>query len=327
MSLEERALLEAFVVDNPELEQLESLLAEFNIFEAIGAVRQELRHSDFLAFLLDPAQNHGLGDIFLKKFLMHVLVDADNPPLTAEQIDIANLQGAIVEREQSDIDILIHDPTNRLVCAIENKIDAVESLGQLDRCRQIVEQEFSGYQTIFIYLTPEGREPADDSHSAYIPFTYNSIAEMVDSLYQTEEFTTKSEPQILMAHYVKMLRRHIVSDSEIAELCRKIYSKHQRALDLIFEHRPDLQLEIANKLKEIIEDAKPNEEFLANQYDYLKRHVTFADAQGEARGVQDVDGDSRTPHRADESSRLIGRDHVTETSRHRLRAFQQNRDE
>lgn len=53
MTTEERALLEAFVVDNHDLERLEALLAEFNIFEA---VRQELRHSDFLAFLLDPAQ-------------------------------------------------------------------------------------------------------------------------------------------------------------------------------------------------------------------------------------------------------------------------------
>ena len=33
--------LEAFLLDNPELGQLEALLDEFNIFEAIGAVRQE----------------------------------------------------------------------------------------------------------------------------------------------------------------------------------------------------------------------------------------------------------------------------------------------
>ena len=52
-----RKALEAFVVDNHELEQLEDLLIQFNIFEAVGAVWQELRHSDFLAFLPDPQQN------------------------------------------------------------------------------------------------------------------------------------------------------------------------------------------------------------------------------------------------------------------------------
>ncbi len=41
----------------------------FNIFEAMGATRQELRHSDFLAFLLDPHQTHGLGDALLRALL------------------------------------------------------------------------------------------------------------------------------------------------------------------------------------------------------------------------------------------------------------------
>ena len=51
---EQMRQIEAFVVDNPQLEQLEALIAEFNIFEAMGVVRQELRHSDFLAFMLNP---------------------------------------------------------------------------------------------------------------------------------------------------------------------------------------------------------------------------------------------------------------------------------
>ena len=55
------ALLEALIVDNPDLERLEALLEQFNIFEALGAVRVELRHSDFLAFLLNPNQSHGLA--------------------------------------------------------------------------------------------------------------------------------------------------------------------------------------------------------------------------------------------------------------------------
>ena len=41
------------VVGNSDLEELEGRLEKFNIFEAIGVVRQELRHSNFLAFLLE----------------------------------------------------------------------------------------------------------------------------------------------------------------------------------------------------------------------------------------------------------------------------------
>lgn len=37
-------LLENLVIDNPDLARLETLLGQFNIFEALGAVRVELRH-------------------------------------------------------------------------------------------------------------------------------------------------------------------------------------------------------------------------------------------------------------------------------------------
>ena len=53
-----QSALEQLSVDE-DFRQLESQFAEFNIFEAIGVVHQELRHSDFLAFLLNPRQNHG----------------------------------------------------------------------------------------------------------------------------------------------------------------------------------------------------------------------------------------------------------------------------
>lgn len=42
--------LESFLVGNQDLERLEALLDRFNILEALGVVRQELRYSDFLMF-------------------------------------------------------------------------------------------------------------------------------------------------------------------------------------------------------------------------------------------------------------------------------------
>ena len=66
--------LQAFAdtVQNPDLLRLESLLKRFNLFEAMGVIRQELRHSDLLACLLDSSQSHGLGTIFLTELLQAV---------------------------------------------------------------------------------------------------------------------------------------------------------------------------------------------------------------------------------------------------------------
>src|SRR3712207_2829548 len=111
-----RKALEAFVVGNQNLERLEALLERFNIFEAIGVVRQELRHSDFLAFLLDPQGNHGLRDIFLKRLLQQVLatVQDDEVPLTPIELELWNLDRIEVRREWQHIDILLLDEDHEL---------------------------------------------------------------------------------------------------------------------------------------------------------------------------------------------------------------------
>lgn len=102
-----RSVLEAFVTENPELERLESLLAQFNIFEALGAVRHEVRHSDFLAYLLNPQENHGLGDAFIKRLLQKAIGAANSPdlPVTLDDIASWDFGAATVQREWQRIDI------------------------------------------------------------------------------------------------------------------------------------------------------------------------------------------------------------------------------
>ncbi|MGF1936515.1 MAG: PD-(D/E)XK nuclease family protein [Nostoc sp. ChiQUE02] len=247
MPYTERALLESLIVDNEDLEKLELKLAQFNIFEAIGVVHQELRHSNFLAFLLNPSENHRLDDIFLKRFLKRVLLEEYEPidekytKLSPVDIDIANFKDADVRREWQNIDILIHSPRNKLVCAIENKVDAGEGIDQLKKYQKIIEQEFKDCRAILIYLTPEGDLPSQKHWRIY---NYSKIAEIIDSICISYKSTLGTDIYTLMTHYSTLIRRHIVSDSEVAELCRKIYTKHKHALDLIFEHRSDSILKI-----------------------------------------------------------------------------------
>lgn len=65
---EKREALEKFIIDNKNLEELEKKISRFNIFESVGMVRQEIKHSNFIQFLLSPSEKHRLGDIFLKSF-------------------------------------------------------------------------------------------------------------------------------------------------------------------------------------------------------------------------------------------------------------------
>jgi len=164
----DRKALEDFVIDNEEFERLEALLDQFNLFEAIGVVRQELRHSDFLAFLLDPQQNHGLGDVLLKRVLQFVLSAgrSTSVPVTPIDLDVWSLNGAIVRREWQNIDILIIDELHRLVVIIENKIDSDEHSDQLSRYRTRVHDEYPGWNVICLYLTLDGESPTDNAYRA-----------------------------------------------------------------------------------------------------------------------------------------------------------------
>lgn len=250
---QDRKVLEALVVNNPDLERLEALLDRFNIFEAVGLVRQEIRHSTFLAFLLDPRESHGLGDAFAKRLLQEAIMSTPDAsaPVTPIELSLWDLGEMEVRREWRHIDIFLLDERNRLAVIIENKIDTIEHSDQLQRYHETVKQHYSGYRVIGLYLTPDGDEP---SHDNYLPLNYGLVCEVLDSLVQSRASVSNIDLQVLVTHYTQMLRRHIVGDSEIARLCRQIYQKHQQALDLIYEHRPDRQTDMREFLDQLISE-------------------------------------------------------------------------
>jgi len=242
--------LQDLVVNNPALEKLENHLNRFNIFEALGAVHQEIRHSEFLAYLMSPRQNHGLGDVFVKRFLQEAIANLEfNQEITPIDLDLWDLDDIELRQEWFGIDILIIDGLHRFAVIVENKIDSGEHDNQLTRYRQIVSQHYPDFKLICLFLTPEGQVPSDPE---YIKISYELICRLVEDIAQSRETTLGRDVLIFMKHYVEMLRRHIVGESEIEKLCQQIYRKHKSALDLIFEYRPDQQTATKDFLSELI---------------------------------------------------------------------------
>ena len=226
------------------------MLSQFNIFEAIGVDRQELRHSSFLSFLLDPQKPHGLGDAFAKRLLQRVLMaSAPRNDLTPIHLDLWSLGAMTVEREWRNIDLLLIDEPNRLVVVIENKIGSGEHSDQLGRYRKITNDRFADWKQLFVFLTPEGDIPSDEEN---VSLDYGSVCELVEAIAESRKPSLDPSVYAMMTHYARMLRRHVVTDSEIAELCRRIYQKHRRALDVIREHVPGAQAEMHQVLVDFI---------------------------------------------------------------------------
>src|SRR3990172_5045213 len=249
----DQQVLEDFVLKNPELVELEGLLSEFNIFEAMRAERTEIRHSDFLAFLLDPSRPHGLGDLVLKTILQNVLkAKGDYPPgVTPVDLDSWDMTAATVSREEWNIDILVRyeNSGRRVIVIIENKIDSSEHSGQLRRYYDGIATTNPEAQIIAVYLTPEGDRPTDDR---FLPLDYGGVAKVLELVLDRCRSQLGEGVALSIEHYVRMLRRNIVAESEIARLSKVILTKHKRALDILFEHRPDRRMLIAEQLSTMI---------------------------------------------------------------------------
>ena len=228
-------LLQKLVEDN-DLHGLEILLAKFNLFDALNLVRQEIRHSAFLAYVLSPNESHGLSDTFLKAFLQKALSANNVDGLTPIDIHVWNLSDAEVQCEWESIDIFIRDKTNRLAVIIENKIGSTEHDDQLNRYLELVREKHVGWNVVPIYLTVDGETPTNEQ---YISFGYDQVCKLIESIVELRKSRLDPDVRVLLEHYVEMLRRHFLEESKIAELCQKLYARHKEALDLIYEHRPD----------------------------------------------------------------------------------------
>lgn len=257
---------------DPDLHSLEQQINGFNILEALGIVRQELRHSDFLAFLLDPKGKHDMRDFFLKLFLEAVILSsasigesasggedgedaaghtAGRVPVSCVELEKWTLDNAQVYRELYNIDVLVIDESHKFAVIIENKIDTTEHSGQLTRYLDIVGAHFPRCKRVLaIYLTPNGSQSSIPHR--YLSASYGLLHNVIEEVVTARASTLAPDCLTLLQHYTMALRRHIMSDSSIGELCRRIYARHKTALDLIYEHRFDRLATMADQLKGLI---------------------------------------------------------------------------
>lgn len=238
------------LIDDPDFLELNHRFGRFNIFEAVGAVRGELRHSNFLAFLMSPHASHGLGSEPLQRILRSMLEQCPSEvrPIGSLNIAVGDLDGADVRREEHNIDILIELKEFELVVAIENKVDSSAGDGQLKRYASVINSHFPNYRHLLVFLTPDGTEPREEGWTAY---GYTTLATTIDSLLKART-PPPGETALVLKHYTEMLRRHIVEDEKLKELAMQLYLRHRDALDFIFECRADGQENLLNELLPII---------------------------------------------------------------------------
>ncbi|WNS82199.1 PD-(D/E)XK nuclease family protein [Domibacillus sp. DTU_2020_1001157_1_SI_ALB_TIR_016] len=250
--MEDRKAIEQFLMDIEVLDALESRISGFNTFETLGLVSTEIRHSNMLGWLMSPKENHGLGELFLKKFVQEVFYHHQHSFLNADigliDISLMDYSAFVVRREYKNMDLLLYAEAYNIVIAIENKIWSKESAHQLKNYFMKVQHEFPEYHQIFLFLTPSGERPSDEEN--WISISYEYVLKALKKSLDLKKDQLTPPVEFFIKQYEEILRRYIVGDKELESICRNIYFKHRKALDLIFQYKPDIFSDIAVALQE-----------------------------------------------------------------------------
>jgi len=241
--------LERFIVNNNDLEKLEIELNKFNIFEKLSLQYYEIRHSNTLAYLFNPKEDHGLSDYFIKRFLVNVYSNSSTniSPITIDSMDLSDV---IIKREYKNTDILIISKRNSLVICIENKILSSESENQLITYKKSINSIFPKYKKGFIFLSPTGIEPSDTDN--WIVADYEIINRILSNILTLKSDDLGDQQNTFLTHYLTIIRRYLLEKTNEKELARKIYSNHKKALNFIFDNIADQRSEIYDFIVELI---------------------------------------------------------------------------
>jgi hypothetical protein len=227
-----------------------------NIFRALSLQDNEIRHSNFLAYLLDPLETHGLGDQFLRPFLADIFEGTDQGRdfFFAAEID---LRQAEIRREWKHIDLTVVLPQD--VVVIENKVNAQEGKGQLKKYALVAKEEFPKRKVHLVFLTKEGRASSDeDMASQYFSYGYSVIVSRIRELVDRLGAEHNTKVVSYLNDYVDMMEEDVLMNTKENELAQRIYATHKEALDFIFLNRPDL----AEKFSSYFADAVKENGFI-----------------------------------------------------------------
>jgi hypothetical protein len=251
-------LIEDFLVGSgaADLRELESITDVFCPFEAIGMVSQEIRHSNFLSYILDENKPHVFGSKILEELLSLIAERTNDADIEFSKLDLhfMDISNATISREWRNIDLLIEVPrklshhSKGLLIAVELKIHATESRTQLKEYKKIVDDEFPSekWDKIFVFLTLHEDDPSEENSDTWTPVGLPELIKRLERFIQINAFQGGSA--MLLDSYIKMMRRNFMPDTELENIARKIWTKHKLALDALYDYYPDMKGEVMELL-------------------------------------------------------------------------------
>jgi hypothetical protein len=158
--------------------------------------------------------------------------------------------GVETRREWKNIDILITCESPKFVIAIENKTKSGEHDDQLRKYRRTVDAEFTGWPSMFVFLTPDESPPSDEE---WVPYSYKSLHQSLSRCRKASQNVIGGDVLLFIDHYLNLIGTRFMDDPQIIELCKRVYKNHRAAIELIIQHGRTTDFEEA--VKDVLAEA------------------------------------------------------------------------
>ena len=224
-------------LDKQRKEEARKRGERYNIFSVLGIETSEVQtHSAFLASLLNPDGNHGVGNAFLDAFVREMNIGDLQLDTTNSQVRVEYVTG------DGRIDILIYD-NNKKAIIIENKIYAGDQYEQLKRYDDYAKQQFTkGYR--LLYLTLDGHKPSEDStkdleDNQYLRLAYNNNMNVCDEEYSNSDNVISQdilhwlEECVKIAYNKPLVRETIIQYQSLIKTLTGMNSENETKQEII----------------------------------------------------------------------------------------------
>jgi hypothetical protein len=229
-------LLTAFILEKKlDLEELQDLIARFNPFHVLKVDRHEIRHSNFLAWLFNPAANHGAGSFFLDSLVSLLKLDEE----LKIRILLSDHTATKVFRERNNRDIEITNLEEQWSIIIENKfLSGLSGKNQLQNFYNSAIDEFD-FEPIFVFLEPGSTILSwAEGGENYQSILYQDISNFIVNALKTLDI--EEEIKVFLKYYLEnLMERNMTSEkSKAQKIAKEIYYRHAEAIEYIIKNKP-----------------------------------------------------------------------------------------
>ena len=204
---------------------------EFNAFDVLRYAEYEIRHSNVMAWLLDPNGTHGIGRAFLEWFLDQARLPGRLPE---EIVRGDGGQTVRVEREHYHVDVVIflESDQGRHIVAIENKPSRAspEHYDQARAHKKRLRPKYSGRPIHSVLLSTSRQGIEGEDKIAHV--SWRDVGAQIKTMHGTGAFGNE-EVAAFIRQYLVAVGRMIGPESD-ADYFRKLLDDHHSLLKHMF---------------------------------------------------------------------------------------------